>query len=146
MKKIIRCFAICAGLVCLYLGGYVHGSNRANKKSSQEIVSTGYWSESTNLYHAQEALKVLRPKDNREAYDLVSRSFCRSLVATIKDRNLMNQEEWDMSLVDRKINQHKEFISKNPSIKDFAATMPDGSEIPPLFRKSTYTELFEQVK
>jgi hypothetical protein len=51
-----------------------------------------------------------------------------------------------MSLVDRKINQHKEFISKNPSIKDFAATMPDGSEIPPLFRKSTYTELFEQVK
>lgn len=146
MKKIIKCVAIFAGLACLYLGAYIHGSNLADKKSSQEIVSTGYWSESTNLYHAQEVLKVLRPQDNREAYDLVSRSFCRSLVATIKYRNSMNKEEWDVSLVDRKINQHKEFISQNPSIKDFAAKMPDGSEIPPLFRKSTYTELFEQIK
>ena len=146
MNRISKYIAISCASAGLYALAFWHGSHHYNEDWEQAKVSVGYWSERTNLFHSQEALKVLRPTDNREAFDLVARSYCRSVVAMTKYRKGMDPEYWDIDREDDRIDGYKDFIAKNPSVTHFAKNLDNGPEVAPMFRKSTYTDLFDQIR
>jgi hypothetical protein len=58
----------------------------------------------------------------------------------------MDPEYWDIAREDDRIKGYKDFIAKNPSITHFAKNLDNGPEVAPMFRKSTYTDLFDQIK
>lgn len=139
-------FVILLSAVVVYAVAFWHGTKHNKIKWEQAEVSAGYWSERTNLHNLKEALEALDRDNNPKAFDSVAWGYCRSVVALSNYRKAMDPSFWDLATVDDDIGEHKAFIAGRPSIQEFAKTMKDGPDVAPFFRKSTYTNLFSEIK